>query len=94
MNQQQTEPRDDAQLPQVIASYAGYLHARTRTAPETTVAGKQAQISVTASGKTLVLAFRRRQREWSLHSTELRRGEHTTAFARGRVLDAVTALLR
>jgi len=55
--------------------------------------GDHAEISISTTSKTLVLTFRRR-REWSLHRTELRHGEHFATLTRGHVLDAVTALLR
>lgn len=94
MNQQQAGPVDRALVPQVVASYAAYLHARTHHAPETTVTGDHAQLGLSIGDKTLVLAFHVRSREWSLHRAELRHGEHTVTFTRGHVLDAVTALLR
>jgi hypothetical protein len=45
-------------LPQVVASYATYLHTRTLAEPEISVAGREAQVSVSSREKTLTLTFR------------------------------------
>jgi hypothetical protein len=44
-------------VPQVVASYATYLRARTHTEPEATIAGDHAELAVGTGQKTLVLAF-------------------------------------
>lgn len=93
MNQQQADPGDHILVPQVVASYAAYLKKRTLAAPQATVTGEHAELSVTVGGKTLVLAFECRTREWSMHSAEIRRGELTAAYTRGQLARAVTALL-
>jgi len=93
-SQQQASPAGSAAVPQVIASYAAYLQARTRTIPQATVRGDHADLTLSIGTKALVVAFQLRQREWSLRSAELRHGERTATFTRGQLAEAVTALLR
>jgi len=93
VNQQQPQPGAPAEVPRVIASYAAYLRTRTRAEPEITVRSDQAEISVTADDKTLTLDFRH-TREWALRSAALRHGAHTTRFSRGKLAEALDALLR
>jgi hypothetical protein len=90
---QQAEPGCAAGVPQVVASYAGYLRARTRAEPQISVAGFHAEVSAAVRDKTLVLAFGRRSGGWSLDSAEIRHGQKTTAFSRRDLAQAVAALL-
>jgi len=94
MNQPQAGPVDPDLVPQVIASYAAYLHTRTHLAPETTVTGDHAQLNVSVGDKTLALTFHLRSREWSLRSAELRSSHEIATFTRGELAEAVAALLR
>lgn len=80
-------------VPRVVASYAVYLHARTRAVPEATVVGDRAGLVLAVGDTTLVLEFGCRGRDWSLRSAEVRSGEQTATFARGELAAAVTALL-
>ncbi len=81
-------------LPEVIASYTAYLHARTHAQSKTTISGDHADINISIGEKTMALAFQRHGRQWSLASAELRHGGQTATFTRGRLTEAVTALLR
>lgn len=92
MNQQQAVPVDHAPIPQVVASYATYVQIRTGATPQITVTGEHAELAVSIADKTLTLAFDCR-RGWSLHGTEVRRGEQTTAYSRGQLAEAVAAFL-
>ena len=80
-------------VPQVVGSYAAFLHVRTRTAPEVTVIGDGAEVTVTVEDRTLALAFQRQRREWSLCGAEVRCGEQAVAFSRGDLVSAIAALL-
>lgn len=81
-------------VPQVVASYATYLHTRTLAEPEISVVGSRAaQVSVSRSDKTLTLTFGRRSREWSLDGADVRHGEQLTRFNRRELARAVAALL-
>ncbi len=93
VGQQQAGPGSVVPVPQVVASYAAYLRTRTRAEPQVSVAGDRAQVGVSVRGKTLVLAFQVRRREWSLDGAELRCGEQVAAFGRHELTRAVTALL-
>jgi len=84
VNHSQAGPVDPALVPQVIASYAAYLHTRTHLAPETTVTGENAQLIVSVDDKTLMLALDLRSRAWSLRSAELRRDQDIATFTRRR----------
>lgn len=90
---QPTDYGQVVEVPQVVASYATYLHIRTRAEAEISVNGSEAQVSASLGGKTLTLAFGCRKREWSLDRAELRCGEHATTFGRGALMEAVRALL-
>ncbi len=94
MNQPAADPVDPALVPQVVASYAAYLHTRTHLPPETTVTGNHAQLNVSVGERTLVLAFHLRSREWALRSAELRCGQKIATFTLGELAEAVAALLR
>ena len=89
----QAEPGCAAVVPQVVASYAGYLHARTGADPQVSVTGFRAEVSAAVRARTLVLAFGCRGGGWSLDSAEIRDGETTTAFGRHELARAVAALL-
>jgi hypothetical protein len=80
-------------VPQVVASYAGYLHASTHAEPRVSVTGNRAQVSVNKRGKTLILAFQLHRREWALNSAEVRCGEQVRNFSRRELARAVAALL-
>ncbi len=84
---------DAVSVPQVVASYAAYVRTRAQAEPDTSVSGDRAQVSVTRNGRTLVLAFGRRKREWILDSAEVRRGEHAAKFGRHELAKAMAALL-
>lgn len=83
-----------ASVPQVVASYATYLRTRTGASPATSVTGDHAALTLSIGDRILVLAFECQRREWSLRSAEVRNGDQATAFARGKLAGAVTALLR
>jgi len=89
----QAEPGCAAEVPQVVASYAGYLRTRTHAEPQISVTGFHAEVSAGVRDKTLVLAFGYRNGGWSLDSAEIRHGEKTTAFGRRELAGAVAALL-
>jgi len=93
VSEQTAEPAVPAPIPQVVASYAAYLRTRTHAEPEITVRSDQAEVAVTAGDKTLVLAFRQRNRGWALHNAGLRLGGHSVTFSRGQLAEAVAALL-
>jgi hypothetical protein len=93
MSQQPAEPAAAVPVPQVVASYAAYLHASAHAEPQVTVTGGRAEVSVTARGSTLVLAFGVRQRAWALDAAELRCGEQARRFGRRELARAVAALL-
>lgn len=84
---------DGNAVPQVVTTYAGYLRASTHAEPEVSVTGGRAQVSVSRSGRTLVLAFLLRRQEWALDSAELRCGEQARTFGRRELARAVAALL-
>jgi hypothetical protein len=84
---------DMDEVPQVVASYAGYLRTRTRAEPQISVTGFHAEVSAAVREKTLVLAFSYRSGGWSLEGAEIRHGETTTAFGRRELARAVAALL-
>jgi anti-sigma regulatory factor (Ser/Thr protein kinase) len=60
---------DGSQAVPQVASYAGYLRACTHAAPKVSVTGGRAQVSVSRSGRTLVLAFQVRTRRWGDNCT-------------------------
>lgn len=93
VNQPLTVPDDLVPVPQVVATYAAYLRARTHAAPSATVSGDHAEVSLSIGDKALMLAFHCNHREWALRSAEVRRGEQVAAFTRGELTEAVDALL-
>lgn len=78
----QADAADPALVPQVVASYAAYLRAKTHATPEVTVTGDQAELTLTVGDKTLRLAFECHRREWSLRRAELHRSEQAATFTR------------
>ena len=92
-DQQHAPHGDPGPVPQVVGSYASYLRAKAHIQPETTVDGGQAVMNVSNGASTLTLLFRcHGERQWSLRSAEVRRGEQATAFYRGEITQAVAVL--
>lgn len=93
VHQPQAAPADHALIPQVVASYATYLHIRTQAEPHIIVTGEHAEVSLTINDKTLALTFDYRRQEWSLRRAETHHGEQTTAYTQGQLAEATDTFL-
>ncbi len=86
-------PDSPARVPAMVCHYAAYLRARAHVMPEVSVDGNRAELRLGVGAKVLVAIFGCRKKTWSLRSVEVRRGEQTTTFTRGKLAKAMAALL-
>jgi hypothetical protein len=85
-------PDDSARIPATVGHYAAFFRTWVRVTLEISVTGNQAALLLRFGSKIFVAIFGCRKKNWSLHSIEIRRGEHTATFTRNELATAIATL--
>ncbi len=77
----------------MVCHYAAYMRAWLHVTPEISMNSNQAELRLNFGKKMFVAVFGCRDKNWSLHHVEIRRGEQTATFTRSELANAMATLL-